>query len=206
MKRVAKEGGVKVKQADVFYHSEGACWLARNEEKLTGIDDPVMAAIKDAKIKPNSVLEIGCSNGWRLKLLEKKYKCATTGVEPAAIGTGNILRGTADNLPIKHLTFDVVIYGWCLYLCDREDLFKIAAEGDRVLQEDGYLIVYDFFSNKPYQRAYKHHPGIFSYKMDHSLIWLANPAYRLMQRTMIDDETAITILHKDTAHGWPLND
>ena len=60
-----------------------------------------------AKIKPNNVLEIGCSNGWRLKLLEKKFKCAATGIEPASMTGGNILRGMAHDLPIKQMRFDV---------------------------------------------------------------------------------------------------
>ena len=168
-----------------------------------------MDALILSKIKPNSVLEIGCSNGWRLKLLEKKYKCMTTGVEPTPLTGGNILRGTADALPINQLTFDLVIYGWCLYLCDREDLFKIAAEGDRVLQEDGYLVIYDFHFNVPHRRKYKHKEGLFSFKYDHALLWLANPSYSLYRRYIHgsgQDQTTVTILKKNTVKGWPLHD
>ncbi len=194
-----------MRQARIFYHEEGSAWLERNKDKLTGEDDPVMEAIIQSKIKPRSVLEIGCSNGWRLKLLEKKFKCMTTGVEPAPMTTGNIMRGLAHELPINQLTFDLVIYGWSLYLCDREDLFRIAAEGDRVLQEDGYLLVYDFHSETPFKRKYKHKDGVFSYHMDHAKIWLANPTYSLYRRYM-HDETSVTILRKNTEKAWPLHD
>ena len=194
-----------MRQSSAFYHGEAAAWLERNLDKLTGENDPVMEAMVLSKIKPNNVLEIGCSNGWRLKLLEKKYKCAATGVEPASMTGGNILRGMAHDLPIKQMRFDVVIYGWCLYLVDREDLFRVAMEGDRVLQDDGYLIVHDFHSANPFKRAYKHREGLFSYHMDHAQLWLANPAYTLYRRYM-HDETSVTILHKNTQEAWPLHD
>lgn len=197
--------GTILKQAKEFYQSEGAAWLLRNKDKLTAENDPVLEALILAKIKPRSVLEIGCSNGWRLKALEKKYKCMTTGVEPAPITGGNILRGTAEELPIKYLTLDVVIYGWCLYLCDREDLFRIAAEGDRVLQEDGYLVVHDFHTAVPFKREYKHRPGLFSFHMDHAQLWLANPSYSLYRRYE-NGETSVTILSKNSENGWPLHD
>lgn len=168
-----------------------------------------MEALVEANIQPRSVLEIGCANGWRLKLLENKYKCMTTGVEPAPVHTGNIIRGMAHNIPINQLTFDLVIYGWCLYLCDREDLFKIASEGDRVLQDEGFLLIYDFHPFSPHRRTYKHKEGLFSFKMDHSKLWLANPAYSLYRRYMhgpTDDPISVTILKKNTVKGWPLHD
>ena len=198
-----------MKQSQYFYHGEGAAWLERNQDKLTGTNDPVMEAIKLSGINPNSVLEIGCSNGWRLRLLEKRYKCMTTGVDPAPMLTGNIMRGTADILPINTLTFDLVIYGWCLYLCDREDLFMIAAEGDRVLQEEGFLIIHDFHPTYSHKRKYKHKEGLFSFKMDHAQLWLANPSYSLYRRYMHGsgvEQTSVTILKKDSSKGWPLHD
>jgi SAM-dependent methyltransferase len=198
-----------VRQSSAFYHGEGTAWIERNKDVLTGDDDPVMEAMILSKIKPNNVLEIGCANGWRMKLLEKKYKCAATGIEPAPMTSGNILRGMAHDLPIKQMRFDVVIYGWCLYLCDREDLFRIAMEGDRVLQDDGYLIINDFHSDDSYRRVYKHRPGLFSYKMDHAKLWLANPAYTLLRRYIHgsgEDQTSVTILKKNNVSGWPLHD
>ena len=78
-------------------------------------------------------------------------------------------------------------------------------EGDRILQEDGYLIVHDFHSENPFKRAYKHREGIFSYHMDHAQLWLANPAYTLFRRYM-HGETSVTILHKNTEEAWPLHD
>ncbi|HEY6021571.1 MAG TPA: methyltransferase domain-containing protein [Candidatus Paceibacterota bacterium] len=199
------------KQADIFLEGEAENWLARNINKLPVKDDPVMEAIESSKIKPDSVLEIGCSNGWRVKAMKENWDCRAYGIDPMFKTTlWNCCKGTADDLSLfENDKFDLVIYGWCLYLCDREDLFAIAMEGDRVLEDGGYLVIHDFHTAKPYKNKYKHRAGLFSYKMDYAQLWLANPAYGLIHRTMFntgDDKTSITILRKSISKGWPLHE
>ena len=58
-------------------------------------------------------------------------------VETACTSGVNAVQGTADRLPYRDGLFDVVVFGFCLYLCDREDLFRIASEADRVLNDQG---------------------------------------------------------------------
>ena len=200
-----------MKQKDIFLDGESEAWYARNQNQLTEENDPVIEAIEGARIKPGTLLEVGCSNGWRVKAMEKKWGCKAYGIDPFFKTTlWNCRKGTADNLSqFPADRFDMVIYGWCLYLCDREDLFTIAAEGDRVLREGGFLVVYDFHTAKPYKKKYKHYDGLFSYKMDHAQLWLANPAYSLYHRYLHDagdNQTSVTILKKDTNQGWPLHD
>ena len=77
--------------------------------------------------------------------------------------------------------FDIIVYGFCLYLCDRNDLFKIASEGNRVLRKNGFIIIYDFYSESYSQNAYHHLNGIFSYKMDYSKLFCWHPAYTQMK-------------------------
>lgn len=195
-----------MKQADVFLESEGQAWYERNKDKLPPKHDPVMNAIEKAAIIPNNVLEVGCGNGWRLDLLYERYKCNTWGVEPRDKDNGAILAATADILPFIDNKFDLVVYGFCLYLVDREDLFKVVSEGDRVLQNSGYLVIHDFHPDYPHKVKYKHKEGLFSYKMDHAQLWLANPAYKLRNRVMCAEETSVTILKKDIGNGWPIKD
>jgi len=106
------------------------------------------------KLYPKSVLEIGCSNGYRLQKLHKTYSCSCYEIDPSdnAIKDGqkqyptlNLYKGDATKLPFTDKKFDMVIFGFCLYLCDREDLFKIAYEADRVLKKNGHIVIYDFF-------------------------------------------------------------
>lgn len=194
-------------QSRVFIKGEGKAWLDRNINKLDGNNDPVLETLKACKITPANVIEVGCANGWRLAKLAKEFNCNGFGVDPGAerqVNKGfSIFNGTAELLPFTSASADVVIYGFCLYLCDPEDYFKIAAEGDRVLQNNGYLVVYDF--NCPigsYKTKYKHHGGIFSYHYDFSRLWMGNPAYSNYGRKVFGnegDETSVTVLKKSNA-------
>lgn len=198
-----------VKQSQVFLDSEGEKWLARNKARLPVKNDPVLDTLsRFPQIQPKEVLEVGCADGWRLLELQKKYSCGITGVDPGIDPSNrrnhSFLLGEASDLPFADC-FDLVIYGFCLYLCDREDLFKIVAEGDRVLQEGGYLLVYDFAS-PPCRQAYSHKPGLFSYKQDYAALWQGNPAYSLYTRQYYgtgSDTTSVTILKKNM-DAWPL--
>lgn len=197
-----------MKQADVFLESEGQAWYERNKDKLPPEHDPVIEAIEKAGIIPNNVLEIGCGTGWRLDLLDNKYGCNTWGIDPyVPINKFNVCLGKASNLGLfKSNSIDLLIYGFCLYLVDREDLFTAVSAGDRVLKDGGYLVIYDFHPDYPHKVKYKHKEGLFSYKMDHAQLWLANPAYKLRSRVMCADETSVTILHKDISNGWPIEE
>lgn len=192
-----------MKQRDAFLLGEGIAWFKRNKKRIQKDNDPVIHAIKKYKILPTSVLEVGCANGWRLLQLKEEFGCRVDGVDPGTYAP-NFWNGTADELNLYWTknTFDVVVYGWCLYLCDPEDYFKIADQGDRVLRDGGFLIIYDFCTEAPYRVPYKHKEGLFSYHYDFSKLWLAHPAYSLYGRT-VQDETCVTILKKNMKTAFP---
>ena len=105
-----------MKQSEVFLNGEAEQWFARNQATIPQKHDPVMAAIESAKIKPDYLLEVGCSNGWRVKAMQQKWKCKANGIDPMfKTGLWNCRRGTAEDLSMfEPETFDLVIYGWCL--------------------------------------------------------------------------------------------
>ena len=88
--------------------------------------------------------------------------------------------GTADMLPVADKSIDLLIYGFCIYLCDREDLFQIAAEAHRVLKPNSWLAILDFWS--PYHRKneYHHKEGLNSYKYNTPLMFDWHPSYVVM--------------------------
>lgn len=192
-----------MKQSQFFIDKEGDRWFERNAATL-GEHDPVSHAIEVMRIQPKNVLEIGCANGWRLAKLREKYGCAIAGLDPsrkAADAGGkkgiSVWTATAAALPLRTKTYDVVIYGWCLYLTDPEDWFRIAMEGDRVLTDDGYLIIHDFNAGGlPYARQYEHAEGMLSFHVQWSKFWLAHPWYRRVFGRQEGMDEAVTILRK----------
>jgi SAM-dependent methyltransferase len=178
-----------MKQKDIFLEGEADAWLDRNRDKL-GLYDPVSEEIENAGIKPKSVLEIGCANGWRLARLKEKYGCEVTGVEPSLRGCIEgaelgvpIIHGTASMLPFAPGKFDLIIYGFCLYLTDPSDWLRIAAEADTVLKDGGHIIIQDFLPERPFARPYSHHAGILSYHLNFASFWLVNPLYHCVAAT-----------------------
>jgi SAM-dependent methyltransferase len=217
-------------QKQIFLEGEGNAWHQRNREAVNKRStDPVVEAVAGLGWTPEHVLEIGCGNGWRLALLRDRYGAACEGLDPSpeAVAEGTRLRpglglrvGTADDLSaFAARSFDLVIFGFCLYLVDRFDLFRVVAEADRVLADGGILAIYDFCPPTPYTNPYAHDPRVTSYKMDYARAFLWNPAYAEVRRVLAhhahqpglgplanpDDRTAVILLRKDLASAYPPN-
>ncbi|MCR6672043.1 class I SAM-dependent methyltransferase [Devosia ginsengisoli] len=180
-----------MKQKDVFLGSEGDAWFARNHAGIQNKDfstqDQIAAQIqaiaRDSRA-PLSVLEIGCGEGLRLAWIKNTLHMTVAGIDPSAKAVEAASRrgvpavqGTADALPFADGQFDIVIFGFCLYLCDVDDLFRIAGEAHRVLKRSGWIVIQDFYSPAPVRRPYHHKPGIFSHKMDYKRLFDWHPDY-----------------------------
>jgi ubiquinone/menaquinone biosynthesis C-methylase UbiE len=204
-------------QKESFVSGEGDRWYERNREE-TG-DDPVLPIIQRHGLHFSDVLEIGSADGRRLLRIKAAYPFANvSGIDPSQKAVANrataisLRCGTADDLPYNDNSFDLVIFGYCLYLCDRRDLFRIAYEADRVLRDHGTMMVYDFHPPEPYRNPYKHLAGLFSYKMDHSRMFSWNPAYQVICQYVFpdpgttsmdpDNRVGITVMQKNLAEGW----
>lgn len=177
-------------QKDVFMDTEGDAWFRRNQAALDSRDwsgDPVCRKLGTLDLEqPARVLEIGCGDGSRLRFLHARYGHEVHGVDPSqegvskALGRGvQAIKATADALPFSDKSFDVVIFGFCLYLCDDTDLFRIAYEADRVLADAAWLLILDFEARAPFYKPYHHVPGIQSRKMDYKSMFMWHPAYSL---------------------------
>ena len=216
-------------QKDIFLQGEADAWFERNhaalEKRGFGLQDPIIAGISEIaasdiyKGKRLSVLEVGCGEGKRLAWLTKNLNTDVYGIDPSkkaveharSIGVAAEL-GTADNLPFDTDSFDVVIFGFCLYLCDRQDLFRIAQEADRLLKQDAWVIIHDFYSTTPVRKLYHHKPGVYSFKMDYRTLFCWHPAYTCYQHRVVhhgqseytDDPqewVAISVIRKKSEKG-----
>jgi ubiquinone/menaquinone biosynthesis C-methylase UbiE len=204
-----------MKQRDVFLQSEGDAWLERNTGRPDWRFNPQQDALltEIARLapaplgpKPVRLLEIGCGNGERLAWLQEQRGFDCYGIDPSPRAVASARQrgveaqsGTAEALPFADAAFDVVTFGFCLYLCDREDLFRIAAEADRVLKNPGWLLVRDFYARQSSLRPYHHHSGVFSHKMDYAKLFTWHPAYSLCSHRL---EHHATGEHTDDTQQW----
>ena len=183
-----------MKQKDIFLQSEGDAWFDRNRQAIAKRDfehnDSIVAAILEiiANTSDNCeslhILEVGCGSGERLAWLSELLRCNVYGVDPsekavsqACMSRVTAQKGTAEELPFASSSFDILIFGFCLYLCDRQDLFRIAMEADRVLKPNAWLVIHDFFAQQPIKNEYYHKHGVYSYKMDYRSLFTGHPYY-----------------------------
>lgn len=179
-------------QESYFLTSLGDEWFDKNYDNL-GKDDLVEAALSGFNSDPVSVLEIGCSNGWRLKRFRDRG-ISVRGIDPSrkAIADGHRLFGDRDtlqvgvasSLPYSENQFDVVILGFCLCLCDPNDWPMVIAECNRVLMDCGILLIHDYHRDDDEVKVgvwpHDHVPPVLWYCLDWKRLWLSNPFYRFI--------------------------
>lgn len=196
-------------QRRVFVRGEGDAYYRRHRHGLWGEGaasgvDPPLRVLRQLRLSPGAVLEIGCSDGWRVGALAQHPGVdLAAGVDPssAALCAGRdryagtrFARTTAEALPFRDRSFDLVMLGFFLFVADRDDLFRIAAESDRVLREGGHLLLYDYFAERPARLQYGHHVSCHTFKMDYRKMFLWNPAYRCVYHEVVGEAPAVGCL------------
>lgn len=187
-------------QADSFLTGEADQWFIRNRDALAARqaeDDPVMAAIGQLGLAPRRAVELGAANGYRLDWMRDYFGTDGIGIEPsaAAVADGHqrfpgikLEQGLAHDIARLDGPFDMVIFGFCLYLVDRDGLFGLAAAVDQALASGGHLAIYDFQPPIPLRNAYAYKSGLFSYKLDYAAMFSWNPAYVPVYRHITDHD------------------
>ncbi|HEY5746438.1 MAG TPA: class I SAM-dependent methyltransferase [Chryseolinea sp.] len=216
-------------QKDAFLKYEADNYFARNKNvEYKGETDVVIKMLQEYNVQPNRALEIGCNTGYRLDALFTLLQCLdVTGIEPSkqAIDLGrkmypqvHFIHGTADDMSsLQAASFDLIIIGFVLYVVDRDILFKVVEETDRVLKDGGLLIIVDFFSEKPTRNPYQHIQEIeaFAYKQNYDEMFTASKLYHVIDKRSMDhaskdydasndfyNKYAMTTLKKDLAAGY----
>lgn len=212
-------------QKEIFLQGEGDAWFRRNlnfahQDKMT--NEPILKSLQELSIRPGRILEIGCSTGHRLAAIADVLHSTCYGIDPsaAAIEQGRNLyphlhlqQGTADDLPYDPNFFDLIIFGFCLYLCDPTDHFKIAWQADQALADKGFILIKDFSPARSYRNSYSHKDSVYSYKMEFSRMFSWHPAYSLVSRAYLEHAETFTfeqnecicidLLRKDVKQAFP---
>lgn len=218
-------------QKNAFLNYEADAWFQRNLDVLKGYSrdkDYVIKLLKDYNLEPKSVLEVGCSFGYRLEAIRNLFDfCEVYGIDASsqAINYGkkefpsiHLSHSTADDLSaFEDGSFDLLIVGFVFYVIDRSVLFKVISEIDRVLKNGGCLIIVDFFSIAAQKNKYHHIKDFdaYSYKQNYWEIFTASKLYCLIGKTtqnqnskMLDatsdyyNNNSYTILKKEISDGY----
>lgn len=224
---MSKNIGPPLSQSKVFLDSEGDHWFKRNKSAISSKTffydtEIIKRVLASYKANINSVLEIGCGNGAKLENICSFFNATGSGVDPssAAIKNGNerfvkqsnknlkLEISIASKLPYNDSSFDLVYLASCLHWVDRNEIFKVAAEADRVLKPGRFLVVFDFDPGQRHKRAYHHKLGLFTYKNSHSDFFTAGGHYYLVAKesvshstnhfsTDINERMSVCILYKE---------
>lgn len=184
-------------QRSIFLNSEGNEWFMRNQnaesDALAQDLELIFSSLHDFKDTITNILEIGCADGLKTKCMADFFDANGSGIDPSELAVqqanatsrpGMEFRvGTADKLPFEQSSFDLVYFGFCLYLIDRELLYKSIAEADRVLRPGGFLAITDFDAKRPTKTPYRHKAGVMSYRNDYSEIFLSSGHYTLVSKS-----------------------
>jgi SAM-dependent methyltransferase len=213
-------------QRDIFLSGEGDAYFQRNAAGYQATQAGRMSlplSVIEKHLKPGaSVLEIGCANGLNLETLRQRAGIVGSGIDPStqAIAAGqrdfpalDLRVGTADTLPFADASFDLVWFGFCLYVTDRALLPRVVAQADRVLKNGGLLAIVDFDPDLPVRRRYSHAAGVTTHTTDHARMFLGFPQYVLVEKrafshhgdhfeTDANERLAIQILYKDVNAGY----
>jgi SAM-dependent methyltransferase len=219
-------------QDRIFATGEGDRWFERNNAALHNADrlanDPPLSLLELSGVSPSHVLEVGASNGYRLEALRLRYGCRAVAVEPspAAIKDGQrrypdvqFLCGLASAIPIEQSgQFDLVIVHFVLHWIDRSMLLRSVAELDRMVANDGCLLIGDFYPATPERVVYHHlpHGDVWTYKQDYTEVFVASGLYSRVAALTFDhtghqcttdvapeNRIQVVLLRKSLSQGYP---
>ena len=181
-------------------------WYERNKKKfLTSEDDPVMKMIRLHNLKPRNVLEIGCADGYRLQWIHDEFGSDVYGNELSisVMEEGEKVnkdvcfnQGSADCI-VAFQQFDLIIYGFCMYLVDTTELFRVANQCNLKLVDGGHIIIWDYEpTGKSHEfRPYLHADGVREHHMDFSKMFTWHPDYEL-KASMAAPEGPVHLIKK----------
>tara|TARA_Y100000022_G_C13248433_1_gene375989 strand:- start:94 stop:777 length:684 start_codon:yes stop_codon:yes gene_type:complete len=215
---------VKKKEADKYF--------LRNLDffNSTKSDYRIIDLIKVNKIKPNSILEIGCANGIKLNEYQINLNSKINfGIDLSskAIKSGRkkfkklkLIKLSSLEIEKIKMKFDLIICGFFLYLLDREEIFKQFDLIHKKLNKNGHLIIQDCDPLFKHTNSSVHNKDLKTFKMSYDNFLeesgLFKIIYKIRNNTNLmtahdtknfkSEDTAITLFKKiDFIKSYPEN-
>lgn len=194
-------------QEQVFINQEADNWFLRNKKTIIEKqkeNDYCYTLIKNNLdcTKITSVLELGCSNGYKLNFLKELFTNCTkfigTDASKLAIDDGKerygleLYQNSLYNFTYPE-QFDLIIVNFVLSWIDRSLLYKSIAAIDSLLKDNAYLCLGDFFPHFPHKRIYHHYTKdpVYTYKLDYTKLFTASNYYQLLNENIYFHDTAM---------------
>lgn len=191
-------------QDEIFELSEADNWFLRNKEAIINrrMEDDLISNLINKisdKDRIKSVIELGSSNGYRLNFFKSILaNCSKfIGVEASkkAVDDGEtryklkMYQSVLDAFVLDE-KFDLVIVNFVYHWIDRENIFKTIANTDKLVNDEGYLIIGDFLPDFPQRRKYHHLPeeSVYTYKIDYSDVFLSLNTYKEIYKKTFDHD------------------
>lgn len=193
------------KQDNIFTIHEADAWYERNKKKLyeagqsNSKTESIIKLIQNLKLSTKGkVLDIGGANGrvsagivaenkhWTATVLELSRKAICHGKKTfpkLKFMHGNITQKR--QLPKEQ--YDIVIIRGVFCWIDRLHLTQTIANIDSLVINSGYLIISDFYTPSPRANAYIYSKGVFTFKQDYVLPFLALNIYsEILRKNYVD--------------------
>jgi ubiquinone/menaquinone biosynthesis C-methylase UbiE len=169
-------------QSNIFLNSEGDSWYERNKFLIESADKDsqdisfILQVLKGSRFEIQNLLEVGCASAVKLNRLASSFPAKGSGIDPSrlAILEGrkqyphlDLHVGLGSRLPFEADEFDLLSFGFCLYLVPPEEIDITLKEALRVLKPKGFIALTDFDPGIEMTVHYKHLNGLFSYKRNY---------------------------------------
>lgn len=202
---------IRMNQDEIFRKSEGNQWFRRNKGALmkSGRFDWPLKTLELLKNTTDirKVIELGCSDGWRLARLKEIFgnDVELVGLDASeeAIFDGqtrypflSLHLGTLSQIPLDQ-EFDLVIVNFVFHWISRETLTKTVSEVDRMVKDGGMLLIGDFLPDFPQKRYYHHLPEeqhVFTFKQEYAEIFKSFCTYKEITKITFNADKLIDSL------------